>query len=428
MVMVTASVTVVLTLLQLSTNAFATRAFNCKNTLITDEWREAILVLHNKNRRTLANGEQRGKTGTLPKAAKMNQLQWDCATEEVAQTQAANCGSSAPVPPTNYGTVVIKAKISGDCDPTTLAKTAIRNVWKEGAKKQTGATGNAYVAGNSKFNMMAYEDTDGMGCSYQRCSGELYIVCFYNKNPAKVKPLPTNLYEAAAATTCDGCPQVNGVSTCVDALCQKELTPLVISAQCNLANSKLMTDELRNTALYMHNYYRGLLASGWAKDGKIGYAKPAAAMIQLKYDCDVENKIMEKFKDCQTPTLTQPFNFKQYSKFEESRESALKAVIDEWWSALAKTGVTDNKYVEADMKDKPLGDYVNMAYDKTTKVGCGVQTCKAIGRTFVQCAYTANPLIDDGDPIYEVAKKRACSGCGKAGMTCSPLGALCVQK
>ncbi|KIH67255.1 hypothetical protein ANCDUO_02416 [Ancylostoma duodenale] len=120
-----------------------------------------------------------------------------------------------------------------------------------------------------------------------------------------------------------------------------------------------MTDELRNTALYMHNYYRGLLASGWAKDGKIGYAKPAAAMIQLKYDCDVENKIMEKFKDCQTPTLTQPFNFKQYSKFEESRESALKAVIDEWWSALAKTGVPDNKYVEADMKDKPLGDYVN---------------------------------------------------------------------
>ncbi|KIH67256.1 SCP-like protein [Ancylostoma duodenale] len=198
-------------------------AFNCKNTLITDEWREAILVLHNKNRRTLANGEQQGKTGTLPKAAKMNQLQWDCATEEVAQTQAANCGSSAPVPPTNYGTVVIKAKISGDCDPTTLAKTAIRNVWKEGAKKQTGATGNAYVAGNSKFNMMAYQETDGVGCSYQRCSGELYIVCFYNKDPAQVKPAPADLY-ATAATTCADCPQVNGVSTCVDALCQKELT------------------------------------------------------------------------------------------------------------------------------------------------------------------------------------------------------------
>ncbi|RCN35111.1 SCP-like protein [Ancylostoma caninum] len=188
-----------------------------------------------------------------------------------------------------------------------------------------------------------------------------------------------------------------------------------------------MTDDLRNTALYMHNYYRGLLASGWAKDGKIGYAKPAAAMIQLKYDCDVENEIMDKFKDCKTATIAQPSNFKQYPKFDVSRESALEAVIDEWWSALAKTGVPDNKYVEAEMKDKPLGDYVNMAYDKTKKVGCGVQICQAIGKTYVQCAYTSDTPISDEDPIYEIAKKRACSGCGKAGMTCSPLGALCVQ-
>ncbi|RCN35110.1 hypothetical protein ANCCAN_19039 [Ancylostoma caninum] len=83
----------------------------------------------------------------------MNQLQWDCAIEEVAQAQAAKCGNPAPVPPTNYGTVAMKMKISDNCDPTALAKTAIRNAFKEGAKKQTGNTGNAYVAANSDFNM-----------------------------------------------------------------------------------------------------------------------------------------------------------------------------------------------------------------------------------------------------------------------------------
>ncbi|KIH67257.1 SCP-like protein [Ancylostoma duodenale] len=177
MVVITASVTVGLTLLQLSTNAFATTAFNCKNSLITDEWREAILNLHNQNRRKVADGKQRGESALLPKAAKMNQLQWDCATEEIAQIEVAKCGRQALVPPPGYGTIATKMRIRGNCDPTALTKTAIRDAWKKGAAQQAS---NLYDAANTKFNMMAYQDTDGIGCSYRRCSRNLYIVCFYN--------------------------------------------------------------------------------------------------------------------------------------------------------------------------------------------------------------------------------------------------------
>ncbi|RCN35109.1 hypothetical protein ANCCAN_19038 [Ancylostoma caninum] len=251
----------------------------------------------------------------------------------------------------------LRIRMRGKCDPTALMKTAIRDVWKKGAAQQAN---NVYDGANINFNMMAYQDTDGIGCSYRRCSRYLYIVCFYNIDPAELVPVPGNLYDSTT-TTCDGCPTINGVSTC-------------------------------------------------------------------KYDCDIEDEIMDDLKDCSSAALAIPYNFKKYPKYDVSRESALKAVIKEWWSALAKTGVPDNIYVEADMKGKPLGDYVNMAYDKTKKVGCGVQTCKKTGETYVQCGYTVDTPIDDEDPIYKVAKKRACSGCRREGMTCSPLGALCVQQ
>ncbi|RCN44031.1 hypothetical protein ANCCAN_09976 [Ancylostoma caninum] len=142
-----------------------------------------------------------------------------------------------------------------------------------------------------------------------------------------------------------------------------------------------MTDELRDTALYMHNYYRRLLASGWAKDGQIEYARPAVSMPAL--------------------------------------------VIEEWWKPLETTGIKDNLYKDS-MKDTDLQNYVNMAYQGTKAVGCGVQQCEKSGKMLVQCAYATDSPIDDGDPIYTTGK--TCSKCNKLAATpkCSPLGGLCV--
>ncbi|KIH52214.1 SCP-like protein [Ancylostoma duodenale] len=142
-----------------------------------------------------------------------------------------------------------------------------------------------------------------------------------------------------------------------------------------------MTDALRNQAFNMHNYYRRLLASGWAKDAKLIYAKPSQAM----------------------PALT---------------------VLEQWWSPLEKIGNEDNTYTQANQAT--LGTYINIAHHKATKVGCGVQTCAKIGKTLVQCAYEGVPTIPDDDPIYPVGK--TCSKCGTLAATpkCSPLGGLCT--
>ncbi|KIH62162.1 hypothetical protein ANCDUO_07558 [Ancylostoma duodenale] len=142
-----------------------------------------------------------------------------------------------------------------------------------------------------------------------------------------------------------------------------------------------MTDTLRNQALNMHNYYRRLLASGWAKDGKIMYAKPSKAMPAL--------------------------------------------AIKQWWAPLETTGIEDNLYTST-VEGSALETYVPRAHHQTTKVGCGVHRCDKIGKTLVQCAYDGAPTTADGDIIYPAGKP--CSKCKTLAGTpnCSPLGALCV--
>ncbi|KAL6732172.1 hypothetical protein Aduo_002960 [Ancylostoma duodenale] len=69
--------------------------------------------------------------------------------------------------------------------------------------------------------------------------------------------------------------------------------------------------------------------------------------------------------------------------------------------------------------------FANMAYEHTTKVGCGVHVCQNTGNIEVQCGYVMNPALTDGDPIYDAGKP--CSKCGKLNpaKTCSKLGGLC---
>ncbi|EYB98255.1 hypothetical protein Y032_0133g1803 [Ancylostoma ceylanicum] len=60
-----------LIVLQHVITATETPKFGCKNPMITDEWRQRLVLLHNKHRKTLAKGEQVGANGTLPVAIEM---------------------------------------------------------------------------------------------------------------------------------------------------------------------------------------------------------------------------------------------------------------------------------------------------------------------------------------------------------------------
>ncbi|EYB95196.1 hypothetical protein Y032_0162g3400 [Ancylostoma ceylanicum] len=266
---------------------------------------------------------------------------------------------------------------------------------------------------------MGYEETDGIGCSYKRCGSELNVVCFYNKDAVTLNP--QKLY-TEGQITCNDC------NDCVDGLCPGKLTALPREHKtCTGANKDLMTDDIRDTILNVHNYYRRLLATGWAKDKQLTYAKPAAAMLALEYDCTAEDTIMNTLKNCDgtKAQIAGANNYEALKKFNLSEEEAVEEILAKWWKALEDTGIPDNKYRD-DMEGTALGKYVNMAYDKTTKVGCGVQICKNRGETVIQCGYTQSTPIGDDEDIYTVAPKFACSGCKKENLACSPLGGLCV--
>ncbi|EPB65972.1 SCP-like protein [Ancylostoma ceylanicum] len=217
----------------------------------------------------------------------------------------------------------------------------------------------------------------------------------------------TNLYTNGADTEiCADCT----ANTCVDALCNVAPAAVApVDALCQGAGNTqkaLMTDSLRNQALQMHNYYRRLLASGWAKDKKIMYAKPSKAMPELTYDCDMEEKIMLHLKDCAGTQATTNVaeNFQSSGDFKSPREDVLEkasfvhmvkrqySAIQDWWSPLESIGIEDNLYT-SEVESSALKSYVPMAHQLTTKVGCGVQTCDKLGKTLVQCAYTGAPYV-----------------------------------
>ncbi|EYC14132.1 hypothetical protein Y032_0041g361 [Ancylostoma ceylanicum] len=53
----------------------AATEFGCKDTLISDKWREAVLNFHNSNRKRISQGLQLSKNGkVMPGAKDMNQL------------------------------------------------------------------------------------------------------------------------------------------------------------------------------------------------------------------------------------------------------------------------------------------------------------------------------------------------------------------
>ncbi|EPB78481.1 SCP-like protein [Ancylostoma ceylanicum] len=370
--------------------------FKCTNSLISDQWREKILTVQNDNRRRLAQGKQKGKDNNMLKPAKnMQELVWDCALEDAAYEAAAACTDppTAPtMPPAQPGqqgqkcgavSSMIKAK-SKSCDATAVVEKELKDIWKAGAAKQADKT---VAADNNAFSQMAYCKTNGVGCSYNWCSGKLYLVCFYNNEATA-----GDLYEEG--DTCSKCPPNDDSSNCFVGLCRVDPTVYAPASKiCTdpaLANANLMTDELRHEALNMHNYYRRLLATGWAEDKKLKYAKPAAAMPELKYNCEVEDEIMGKLKDCPgavaTITKAQANNFKLFTPYTATRQEALSEVIKHWWSPLASTGIADNQYLDS-MAGTDMETYVNMAYAHTTGVGCAVKECDSKGNIQVQCGY-----------------------------------------
>ncbi|EYC32071.1 hypothetical protein Y032_0003g1384 [Ancylostoma ceylanicum] len=203
--------------------------FKCNNPLITDKWREEVLNLHNKLRRRLSDGKQKGSNGMLPKGGNINQLNWDCNMEMLVDEKIEKCDETTATPPVvqpdPYGAAkqMVSIKSSEECDATSKAKEILNKWWKDGAAKQDI---NKQVAAVDSFTQMAYAKTDGFACSYRRCGGKFFLVCFYNKSPTQGGELYGAPKNNQACDNCEKYPPNTGTEVaCEDFLCQYPLTP-----------------------------------------------------------------------------------------------------------------------------------------------------------------------------------------------------------
>ncbi|KAL6731457.1 hypothetical protein Aduo_002324 [Ancylostoma duodenale] len=362
--------------------------FACRNSLISDDWRKMVVNFHNDKRRILSSGEQPNKDGTaLTAADKMNELVWDCNLERRAADGAAKCGSFTLA---DRGVNQKLFKSAGICDIKTKTKEVLSEWWDE--VKEVGLLDDRkFAIGLENFANMVLSHSLSLACSYAKCQNGTQLLCVYEKLGAKTG---TVLYPRAsdASKACFGCP---ATAPCVNRLCRT--TEFKISAETpQLCEFDSMTNDMSETALNMHNYYRRLLANGWAKDKVSVYAPPAKHMLRLKYDCGDENSLAygaaQKTSGCLYPPkapqlTTRSQNYLRIDDCEIDRLDALQQAIKTWWRELADYGVGAKTKYSAEMKTAGnLTNYVNMAFDRTT-VGCSVGTCRKDGFTLVVCEY-----------------------------------------
>ncbi|KIH55423.1 SCP-like protein [Ancylostoma duodenale] len=238
---------------------------------------------------------------------------------------------------------------------------------------------------------MAFATTDGFACSYRRCGGKFFLVCFYNKAPA----VGNELYGApkVADQYCDNCEKYpantgNPVG-CEAYLCQYPLTPAEVKLKvCDTCVGKF-SDEFRLTALDMHNYYRRLVATGWAKNGD-KYAKTAAKMVELKYDKTLENKAIANADKCPNAAKGGPGGENFWGLqggYNMPHIEAFKKAMKYWWDPFEKSGFGDELSFTDTIQGGNLKYAANILHEGTTNIGCAVNSCPDSGRIVIDCVY-----------------------------------------
>ncbi|EYC12048.1 hypothetical protein Y032_0048g1585 [Ancylostoma ceylanicum] len=210
--------------------AIEATSFGCRNTLISDEWRKAVLDFHNRNRQRVAEGKQRtGSPGTVMKAAtKMYYLNWDCDIENNAFL--SSCNGQMPIP-LDYGVNKGTFKMNKKCNINDNTMAVLKGWWDQATAADLSQNSKFDETKQKEFGAMAYGEAKGFACSYSNCGGSTgELLCLYS---AKAQAAPNNpLY--TEGNVCADCPADD---PCTSFLCTPktytvgmECLPFIISA------------------------------------------------------------------------------------------------------------------------------------------------------------------------------------------------------
>ncbi|GMT01169.1 hypothetical protein PENTCL1PPCAC_23343, partial [Pristionchus entomophagus] len=143
--------------------------------------------------------------------------------------------------------------------------------------------------------------------------------------------------------------------------------------------------------LDVHNNLRQSISSGnfVAKDKKMPAAK--GGIPDLKWDCGIEQSAQKHASRCQFEHSTGLNNlgenlYMMWSSVKVSIDGQGKAASNSWANEFQEIGWPDIKFTMADF-NSGIGHATQMAWQKTTKIGCGMALCNGEKSVLVTCQY-----------------------------------------
>ncbi|KAK0394045.1 hypothetical protein QR680_000543 [Steinernema hermaphroditum] len=176
----------------------------------------------------------------------------------------------------------------------------------------------------------------------------------------------------------------------------------------------------RKAIVDRHNQLRSSNALGKEIDGSTGgFAPKAKNMYKMSYDCQLE-KIAQSWADrCEfkhSPSSLRNAGENLYMSWPTvQNDGPALAASDSWWSELKEIGVEQFSpqfnFTEF-LFSKGVGHYTQMAWAKTTKIGCGHAKCPNMN--LVVCNYRQTwvftkrvSTVDYKDCAYQTIKLKA---------------------
>uniref|UniRef100_A0AC35GS15 SCP domain-containing protein n=1 Tax=Panagrolaimus sp. PS1159 TaxID=55785 RepID=A0AC35GS15_9BILA len=167
-----------------------------------------------------------------------------------------------------------------------------------------------------------------------------------------------------------------------------------------------LSDSIRNSIVDSHNTLRSQLAQGQSimKGGK--KAASAKNMYKLKYDCSAEKTAQTWADKCVFQHSENSFRNAGENLFmmnvpNYNPQTSMTQAAQLWWKELADIGGISqtNTTLTMTVFNTGIGHWSQMAWAKSTMIGCGYKSCKKM--TIVVCHYkTTGNYINQ--QIYEI--------------------------